>query len=115
MRVAILVLALLWGVFSTVWGVRQQREGLPPDAIDCSYRVELLRDRVVAVMDQLHLQDLDGTRDSLTHLLRETQAACAAKDQRLARRLEQIRARYDLYLASVDRVDAARQELLAHE
>ena len=115
MRVAILVLALLWGVSSTVQGVRQQREDLPPDAIDCSYRVELLRDRVVAVMDQLHLQDLDGTRDSLTHLLRETQAACAAKDQRLARRLEQIRARYALYLASVDRVDAARQELLAHE
>ncbi len=114
-RVAILVLALLWGVASTIQGVRQQGEDLPPDAMDCSYRVELLRDRVVAVMDQLHLQDPDGTRDSLTHLLRETRAACAAKDQRLAQRLEQIRARYDLYLASVDRVAAARQELLAHE
>ncbi len=112
-RVGALVAAILWGIGGTYAGIRQQQAGLPPDAIDCSYRVDLLQDRVVAQIETSPAAGRGLGDDRISNLLRETQAACSAKDERIAQRLDQIRNHHAVVRSSVDRMEAARQELLA--
>ena len=115
-RLVALTGAILWGVASTGYGVHQQRVGLAPGAIDCSYRADLLRDRIVAVLEQPHLRAPDADTTVLATLLRETLAACAATAPPDVRhRLERLSALYLEATATRSRLDAIRQELFAHE
>lgn len=96
-------------------GVSQQRVGLSSEAIDCDYRVELLRDRVVAAVDRPRhtARDLAGD-EVVSTLLRETQAACAPRSTPLRHRLEALDRTFEAYRTRVDDDRTARQEVRAN-
>lgn len=116
LRLVALTVAILWGVASTGYGVHQQRVGLAPEAIDCSYRADLLRDRIVAVLDKPRFHAPDADTTVLTTLLRETLAACAeTAPPDVRERLERLAALHLEASATRMRTDAIRQEIIAHE
>ncbi|MCA9649639.1 MAG: hypothetical protein H6712_06620 [Myxococcales bacterium] len=79
MQVTGSVAAILWGVTGVAMGLAQQRSGLAPGEVDCEYRVQLIRDRVVAMTQRSHrFRDGDPQDDVVLNLIRETQAACTA-------------------------------------
>jgi hypothetical protein len=92
--------AIGYGVAGIAMGLAQQRSGLPPDEIDCAYRAELLRGRVVALIERSLQHSLQDPQDHVVStLIRETQAACAATDDESARRLEEVSATFERHLS----------------
>lgn len=78
------VAAILYGVAGVSMGLAQQRSGLAPGEVDCSYRVRLIRDRVVALTQRSpRLSEEDPQDDVVLNLIRETQAACSADAARI--------------------------------
>ena len=84
-----LIVFALWGVALGLW---QQIPGLSPDQADCEYRVELMRERLVRLMDRsLKRSPADSEADkAFANLLRETRAACADEHPDLAPVLERM-------------------------
>lgn len=114
MRIVGAVGAIVYGVTGIALGIAQQRPGLPPDEIDCAYREELLRARVVALIERSLQQTLQDPQDNVVStLIRETQAACAAKDAESARRLEELEAVLHRHLQRRRREAEDRRALLA--
>ena len=114
MRIAGTVGVILYGFAAVYTGIAQQRLGLETEAIDCAYRVRLIQDRLVALLERSHRRSgVDPQEHVLSNLLRETQAACAADDahrerlEMLEQRLEALRHNRALEADAVD-------ELLAH-
>lgn len=106
--------AIGYGVTGIAMGLSQQRSGLPPDEIDCAYRTELLRARVVALVERSLQQSLQDPQDHVVStLIRETQAACAANDDETARRLDQVASTLERHLDRRRREAEDRRVLLA--
>jgi hypothetical protein len=106
--------AIGYGVTGIAMGLAQQRSGLSPDEIDCANRVELLRARVVALLERSLQQSLQDPQDHVVStLIRETQAACAANDDESARRLEEIESAFERHLDHRRREAEDRRALLA--
>jgi len=98
-------------------GLWQQLPNLPKDQTDCDYRVELMRTRLLALMDRSPLRADIGSEahNDFSNLLRETHAACGDASPELAHKLERIR---ELHARERDRRQqsaAARAELSALE
>jgi hypothetical protein len=109
-RILGLVAVIGYGVIGAYQGVAQQRVGLSHGEIDCSYRVNLIRDRVVALTQRSPQQSLHDPQDDVVPtLIRETQAACSDPDaqQQLERIAEQLHA----YQRNRAEDAQARQEL----
>ncbi len=110
-----LVAIIGYGVTGAYLGVVQQRTGLSPGEaaeIDCPYRVNLIRDRVVALTQRSPQQSLhDPQDDVVSTLIRETQAACPDSDAQ--QKLESIAERLHAYQRNRAEDAQARHELLA--
>ena len=108
-----LIGVILYGVAGAFTGLLQQRSGLGTEQIDCDYRVELLRDRVVALTERSPQQSLrDPQDDVVSTLIRETQTACADDDAQSAR-LQLIGERLREHQRLRAQEAEARRELLA--
>ena len=113
-RIAGSVAIIAYGVLAIYNGIAQQRVGLDSEAVDCSYRVRLLRDRVVALTERSPQQSRGDPQDEIVStLIRETQAACAATDADSTRQLEEIQQRLHAHLQLRAREAEARRDLLA--
>ncbi|PRP97104.1 hypothetical protein ENSA5_34870 [Enhygromyxa salina] len=111
--VAVIVFAL-WGVGVGLW---QQSPGLPDDQADCSYRVELMRARLLALMDRSPSRADTGTEadEDFANLLRETHAACGDASPDLLHKLERIDDEHARERERRRQSAAARAELSALE
>jgi hypothetical protein len=108
-----LIGVILYGIAGALTGLAQQRRGLGTDQIDCDYRVELLRDRVVALTERSPQHSLrDPQDDVVSTLIRETQTACADDDAQSAR-LQLIGERLREHQRLRAREAEARRELVA--
>lgn len=106
-------------------GLWQQIPGLPEDQADCHYRVELMRTRLIALMDRSPgwVPAWGPTRadagseadDDFAHLLRETQAACGDASPELAHKLERLSIEHARERERRQQSAAARRELSALE
>ena len=103
----LLITFSLWGV---VAGLRQQVLGLPPESIDCPYRIQILRDRLLNSMERSRLSAGSGT--AFTQLLRETRAACTSNPA-LQHKLEVIERIANEQETARRRAEVARDELRA--
>lgn len=68
-------------------GLRQQIPGLDSEDIDCDFRTEILRERLLNTMER---PVGARTEAAFANLLRETTAACADQDPELKHKLETI-------------------------
>jgi hypothetical protein len=110
----VLIVFALWGVGLGLW---QQLPGLPEDQTDCSYRVELMRTRLLALMDRSPSRADAGSEadEDFANLLRETHAACGDASPELAHKLERIAEQYARERERRRQSAAARRELSALE
>ena len=107
------VFAILSGVVGVSIGLSQQRRGLAPSEIDCDYRVELLRDRVIALTERSPITRRgDPQVHVVTNSIRETLAACS-DNERASSRLETIGTHLSQHLQRSAGDEEARRELLA--
>ncbi len=112
MRIFGFVALIGYGVLGAYQGVVQQRVALSPGDVDCPYRVSLIRDRVVALIQRSPHQSLhDPQDDVVSTLIRETQAACPDSDAQ--QRLQSIAQRLHAYQRNRAEDAKARHELLA--
>ncbi|MEZ4453525.1 MAG: hypothetical protein R3B09_28960 [Nannocystaceae bacterium] len=82
-------------------GLSLQQEGGSKPTNRCDYLVDLVRDRLVTLLEQSYRPDrsaLAGERFST--LLRETRASCSAQDSELSRKIDRIS---DAFAAYQDR------------
>jgi hypothetical protein len=109
-----LIVFALWGVALGLW---QQIPGSTTKQADCSYRLELMRDRLETLMDRLPEQaNPDSEADqAFANLLRETHVACADASPDLANKLERISAIHARDRERRRERAAARAELSALE
>lgn len=109
-----LIIFALWGVGVGIW---QQIPGLPEDQADCSYRVELMRTRLLALLDRSPLRAGAGTEadEDFANLIRETRAACGDASPELAHKLERINDEHARERERRQQSAAARAELSALE
>lgn len=107
----VLIAFTLWGVGT---GLRQQIPGLPDDQADCSYRVELMRERLLALMDRSADAGTEADED-FANLLRETHAACRDASPETAYTLERIAEHHARERERRQQSTAARAELSALE
>ncbi len=107
--------AILWGVVGISKGLAQQTSGLAPESIDCAYRIQLLRDRVVALTERSPHERADDPQDNVvSNLIRETRTACAARgDIESTQHLDHVARRLRDHLLLRTSEDQARRELLA--
>lgn len=96
-------------------GLFQQDPELPSGEVDCDYRIELIRDRLVSYMDRsTQAPPRDPAADEkFSTLLRKTRAACAVEHPDLVGKLDRIE---EIFIEHQERrrtQDAAREELLA--
>jgi hypothetical protein len=113
-RIAGIAGIILYGVAGIALGLEQQAASLPPEQVDCAYRVHLLRDRVVALTERsAHFAAADPQDDVLSNLIRETLQVCARRDPERVPALEDlaVRLREHLELRAIEA--QARRELLA--
>ena len=112
-RAVALIGVISYGIIGATSGIAQQREGLGADQIDCAYRVELLRDRVVALTERSPQHSLRDPQDNVvSNLIRETQTACA-DDAAQRERLQLIGERLSKHNRLRAEETEARRELLA--
>lgn len=106
---------IAYGALGVAQGLAQQSPTLPPGEIDCGYRVNLLRDRVVAMTERSPHQRADDPQDEIvSNLIRETRAACASRgDVANTLRLDEIAGRLRDHLELRSREDQVRRDLLA--
>lgn len=90
---------------------------MPADQADCSYRVELMRERLETMMDRLpERAPPDSEADqAFANLLRETHVACADASPDLAIKLERINAIHARDRERRRETASARAELSALE
>ncbi len=96
-------------------GLLQQDPELPPGEVDCDYRTELIRDRLVSYMDrsnQAPPRDPEAD-EKFSTLLRKTRTACAVENPELAGKLDRIEKIFDEQQVRRRDQDAAREVLLA--
>ena len=107
-------------------GLRQQIPGLPNDQADCPYRVELMRERLLALMDRSPPSSRRFAADwradtgseadeDFANLLRETHAACDDASPETAHKLERIAKHHARERERRRESAAARAELSALE
>ncbi|MCY1062321.1 MULTISPECIES: hypothetical protein [Nannocystis] len=110
------VVAILYALVGIYAGLAQQDIVARPATVVCEYRIDLLRDRLVALFDQKPQrwaeQDAFAAAD-LSNLLRETQALCAGSDTDLGRRIDRLIALHSEFAERGRRHADARRELLA--
>ena len=113
-RIVGAVAAIGYGVTGVYLGIAQQTIGLPPEQVDCKYRVQLLRDRVVALTERSTAEAANDPQDNVVStLIRESLAACAERDPQSSKELERIAAILRDHLEHTAREADARRELLA--
>ncbi|MBK7824182.1 hypothetical protein [Nannocystis sp.] len=111
--VASSVVAISWAAVGIYTGLATQNPARQSAAGFCEYRVELVRDRLINLLEQAPGQISTPAGAKFSNLLRETRALCAGRDPETTRKLGRIEALYgDFDLRSSRHADA-RQELLA--
>jgi hypothetical protein len=112
----VLSVAAVVYVFAGVYvGLTLQRDDLDPSKARCDYRVELVRDRLVTLLDQTRPPGHPRTTEAgerFSTLLHETRAICSAQDSEIGRKIDRISVIFDAYLDRSRREDQDRQELL---
>lgn len=98
-------------------GLWQQIPGLSDDQADCPYRVELMRERLLALMDRSPSRADTGPEadEDFANLLRETHAACRDASPETAHTLERITEAHARERERRQQSAAARTELRALE
>jgi hypothetical protein len=91
--------------------------GLSDDQADCPYRAELMRERLLALMDRSPSRAAAGSEadDDFANLLRETHAACGNASPETAHKLERIAHQHARERDRRRQSAAAREELSALE
>lgn len=112
------VVAILYALVGIYAGLAQQDIVARPATVECGYRIDLLRDRLVALFDQRPQRWAEAEEDAnaaadLSNLLRETQALCAGSDTDLGRRIDRLIALHREFAERGRRHADARRELLA--
>lgn len=111
--VATAVVGIFWATVGIYAGLAQQDLARRPATVVCEYRVELVRDRLINLLEQApdHFSTPAGAKFS--NLLRETRAICAGTDPATLHKLGRIEALYADFDDRSRRHADARQELLA--
>jgi hypothetical protein len=114
--VAVSVTATFYAVVGIYAGLAQQDLGADRASVSCEYRLDLARDRLIALFDRSPQRwaghDEHAAAD-LTNLLRETLALCAGSDAEIGRRLDRLSSLHRDFTERSRRHADARQELLA--
>ncbi len=109
------VAAAVYVISGVYVGLAQERVGLSRTEARCDYRVELVRDRLVTLLQQSrppgHPSAI-AAGERLSTLLHETQAMCSAQDSEIGRKIDRISAIFDAYVDRSRRDEENRQELL---
>jgi len=114
LRIAGIAGIILYGIAGIALGLEQQAASLPPEQVDCAYRVHLLRDRVLALTERsAHFVAVDPQDDVVSNLIRETRQVCARRDPESIPALDAIAVRLREHLELRNREAQARRELLA--
>lgn len=114
--VAAAVAAIFYAVVGVYAGLAQQDILARPATVVCEYRVALVRDRLIALLDQQPQRWVaqgEPAEAEFSNLLRETQALCAGSDTVVGRKLDRLEALYRDFVERSRRHADARQELLA--
>ena len=111
--VASSVVAISWAAVGIYMGLATQEPGRQPAAGLCEYRVELVRDRLINLLEQGPGQVTAPTGAKFSNLLRETRALCAGSDPDTLRKLGRIEALHHDFDDRSSRTADARQELFA--
>lgn len=111
--VATAVVAIFWATVGIHAGLAQQDLVRRPANVVCEYRVELVRDRLINLLEQDpdHISLPAGA--TFSNLLRETRAICAGTEPATLHKLGRIEALHSDFDDRSRRHAAARQELLA--
>ncbi len=106
-------IAITWAGVGIYAGLAQQDLARRWADVVCEYRVELVRDRLINLLEQApgHFSTPAGAKFS--NLLRETRAICAGSDPATLRKLGRIEALHGDFDDRSRRHADARQELLA--
>ena len=111
--VASSVVAISWAAFGIYQGLATQDPARQLATGFCEYRVELVRDRLINLLEQAPGQVTAPTGAKFTNLLRETRALCAGGDPDTLRKLGRIEALHNDFDDRSSRTAKARQELFA--
>lgn len=108
--------ATFYAIVGIYAGLAQQALGADKASVSCEYRVDLARDRLIALFDRSPLRWPDHDEHAaadLSNLLRETLALCAGSDAEIGRRLDRLSSLHREYTERSRHHADARQELLA--
>ena len=108
--------ATSYAVVGVYAGLAQQDIVAGPATVVCEYRLDLVRDRLIVLLDQKPerwVAQGEPAEAEFSNLLRETQAHCAGPDTPLGRKLDRLEALYRDFAERSRRHADARQELLA--
>lgn len=111
--VASSVVAISWAAVGIYQGLATQDSARQPAAGFCEYRVELVRDRLINLLEQAPGQANAPAGTKFSNLLRETRALCAGGDPDTVRKLGRIEALHRDFDDMSSRTADARQELFA--
>ncbi len=111
--VASSVVAISWAAVGIYTGLAMQDPGRQPAPGFCEYRVELVRDRLINLLEQRPGQVTAPTGAKFSNLLRETRALCAGSDPDTLRKLGRIEVLHNDFDDRSSRTADARQELFA--
>ena len=111
--VASSVVAITWAAVGIYQGLAMQDSARQPAAGFCEYRVELVRDRLINLLEQAPGQVTAPTGAKFSNLLRETRAICAGTDPATLHKLGRIEVLYRDFDERSRRHADARQELFA--
>lgn len=111
--VATAVAAILWATVGIYAGLAHQDLARRPATVVCEYRLDLVRDRLVNLLEQPPDRLSSSVGAKFSNLLRETRAICAGTDPATEHKLGRIEVLYRDFDARSQRHADARQELLA--
>lgn len=111
--VATAVAAILWATVGIYAGLAHQDLVGRPANMVCEYRMDLVRDRLVNLLEQPPDRLSSSVGAKFSNLLRETRAICAGTDPATLHKLGRIEVLYRDFDARSQRHADARQELLA--
>ncbi|MCA9689104.1 MAG: hypothetical protein R3A51_19935 [Nannocystaceae bacterium] len=108
------IIYLVVGIYA---GLAQQLLVRPVANLDCDYRVDLVRDRLVSLIEQPPRGDehprLARATDKFSNLLRDTETRCGTADPTLRTKIVTLRESFDNFRSRHERQASDRRNLLA--
>ncbi len=96
-------------------GLAQQLLVRPVENLDCDYRIDLVRDRLVSLIEQAPRVRIERARKGkhkFNNLLQDTQTRCSATDPELKAKIHEIRRMYNEFNDRSAAESAAIERLL---